>query len=100
MEFTDLWSLIISAIVLGFGGYLWVQSRKVDAVYQALFGVNGRNGMLKRLESIELETRTVDERIGESRHAINNRVQELITQLSENTERRLSELRDDIRRKR
>ena len=59
----------------------------MDVVYQAFFGVNGRNGVLRRIEKVEGETATVDERIVDSRHMIRSE----ITELSGTVELRLTE---------
>jgi len=81
------WGALNTALILGLGTYLWRQAKKVDVVYQAFFGVNGRNGVLRRIEKVEGETATVDERIVDSRHMIRSE----ITELSGTVELRLTE---------
>ncbi len=83
--------------MLGYGGYIWLQSRKVDVLYQALFGVNGRNGLLKKIDYIESEIRTVDKRIADSRHDINGKTGELVTKQYLNFEKLLDDFKLEVR---
>lgn len=66
------WSAIITAVVIGIVAYLWRQAQRVDAIYQALFGIEGRNGIARRVEALERDADTVDKRIMESRHLVRN----------------------------
>lgn len=47
------WNAINTALTLSIAGYLWRQATKVDAIYQALFGVDGKNGLRARIEKLE-----------------------------------------------
>lgn len=83
------WSAINTALILAGGAYLWRQSQKIDTIYQSLYGVDGRNGMLKRLELLESETGTVDKRIEQTRHLLRNEIQVGILRTREDIEARL-----------
>lgn len=66
------WSVINTSLLLGLAAYLWKQGHKIDRVYQALFGVEGRNGISRRIEALEASSATVDQRIVDSRHMLRN----------------------------
>ena len=48
------WSVINTALLLGLLGYLWRQSRLVDAVRQALLGFEGQSGALEEIKQLRL----------------------------------------------
>ena len=85
------WAAFNSAALLGLGGYLWRQSRKIDVLYQAFFGVNGRNGLLRRLDDVMADAKTVDQRITETRHQIRNEFQTALLQLHDEIDKRLDQ---------
>lgn len=62
------WGAINTALILGLAAYLWRQATKVDAIYQAIFGVDGRNGLMRRIETLEADLKTMPDRIMQSRH--------------------------------
>lgn len=84
------WGAINTALLLALGGYLWRQARRVDTIYQALFGVNGRNGMLRRLDIIEALLGTVDKRIEDTRHILRNEFQVALLQQHDEIDKRLT----------
>ena len=86
------WSTLNTALILSIGGYLWHQARKVDTIYQAMFGVNGRNGLLSRLGKVEGDSATVDKRIEETRHKLRNEYQATVLQLENGLNERLTRL--------
>jgi len=88
------WSAVNTALIVATGGYLWRQARKVDVIYQAFFGVNGRNGLLRRVDAVEQETKTVDARIKETRHDIRNEFQVSILQLHDEFDKRMTRAED------
>ena len=92
-----MWEAVITAITLAILGFLWTQSRKLDTIHQALFGVNGRNGILRNVTILNEEARTVDQRITNSRHDLSNRVQIEIGEMHLDLLKRLDEIKADIR---
>lgn len=83
------WSAVNTAILLGVLGYLWAQARKVDAIYLALFGIDGKNGLRRRIEIIEEQLGTVDERIADTRHLLRNEMQSTIMSTAADLNRRI-----------
>lgn len=83
------WVAINTSVILGIGGFLWRQARKVDVLYQAFFGVNGQNGILRRLDEVMAETKSVDARIGETRHMMRNEMAAAILQLHDELDKRI-----------
>lgn len=88
------WVAINTAVVLGLGGYVWRQARKVDVLYQAFFGVDGRNGLLRRLDDVMADAKTVDERLRDTRHTIRNELQAAVLQLHDEFDKRMSRFED------
>ena len=84
------WGTINTALILALGGYLWKQSGKVDRIYQSLFGVDGQQGLVKRVDVIEAVANTVDERITETRHTLRNEYQVALLQLHDDIDKRLN----------
>jgi len=95
---TTIWRIVVSAAVLGYGGYIWIQAHKVSTLYQSMFGVGGRNGILKRIDILEGETKSIDSRITETRHEINNKTTVLVGELMENIRRELDDIKSEVRR--
>jgi len=91
------WSYINTAIILTVLGYLWAQSKKVDAIYQALFGVDGRNGVLRRLDVLDAETSTIDGRISASRHATNDVAAKAIASWNIAMQKDIDEIKAELR---
>jgi len=83
------WAVINTAAIVAMGGYLWRQSRKVDVLYQAFFGVDGRNGILRRLDEVLADAKSVDARIADTRHTMRNEMQTAIMQLHDELDRRI-----------
>lgn len=50
------WSAVNTALLLAVGGFLWHQSRVVDSVRQALFGVEGQGGALAEIKILRERT--------------------------------------------
>lgn len=88
------WSAINTAVLLGVLGYLWAQARKVDAIYQALFGLDGKNGLRRRLEQLEESSATVDGRIADTRHMLRNETQAAVMGLEADIRQLDRDLRD------
>lgn len=83
------WGAINTALLLALGGYVWRQMKKVDTLYQAFFGVNGRNGLLRRVDLIEVIAATVDKRIEDTRHLLRNEFHIALLQLHDDIDKRL-----------
>lgn len=83
------WAVINTSAIVAVGGYVWRQARKVDVLYQAFFGVDGRNGILRRLDEVMAETKSVDTRIGETRHMMRNEMAAALLQLHDELDRRI-----------
>jgi len=90
------WSIFFTTIALAILGFLWAQSRKIDVIHQALFGVNGRNGVLRNVRAIEEETRTIDERIDDSRLELTNRISAQLAEAQARFIERIDNVRSDI----
>lgn len=46
-------SVVNTAVLLAIGGYVWRQGRKVDALYQSLYGAPGQPGALVAVAHLE-----------------------------------------------
>jgi hypothetical protein len=92
MEFE--WKALNTALVLAALGFLWNQSKKIDTIYQALFGVDGKNGMSSRIKALEDGVEVTDGSIETTRHTLRNEFQHVIAEFHEDIEKRLDKKQD------
>jgi hypothetical protein len=88
------WSVINTALLLGAIGYLYRQARLVDQIRQALFGMDGQQGLIKQVSTIEADAKTIDKRIMETRHTIRNEFQGALLTLHDEIDKRLDRKQD------
>lgn len=90
------WAIFFTTIGLAILGFIWAQSRKIDIIHQALFGVNGKNGVLRSVQALNVEARTVDERIVDSRHDLAGKMQIEIAELNASFIERTDDIKRDL----
>lgn len=91
------WRVFNTTLILTLIGLFLRQSKKIDVIYQALFGVDGRNGMLRRLDAIDKDAGTVDARITTSRHDSNAKATAAIADWYLLMNKDIDELKADIK---
>jgi len=74
--------------------FLWKQSKKIDTIYQALFGVNGNNGMASRIKSLEEGVEVTDGSIETTRHTLRNEFQLALSGMHNDFEEKLEKKQD------
>jgi hypothetical protein len=45
------WGAIVVSLLIGVASYAWRQARRVDILYQALYGVEGKDGLIRRWQT-------------------------------------------------